>query len=277
MWRGWVSRRAGLWEQAVQSMQAALKLNPRVHFNWHEYASTLMYLHRYEEAMTAVKQARVLDPDSYWGKMTEARIVLQQSGDTQAGLQLMTGAQRISDYDVFETYLLVNILARRYDDALEAARSLSTKLEIGKGLITLREDWAAQILYFMGKADEAGQAAAAALFRLKGLSAELGEDYRIDLAVARIRALQGAARDEVRTLVEKAKSATPEDHLAEFQTRYTYAQIFAIAGMTTDAIEVLESLLPPPSNTSVFRIDLDPAFDGIRDDPEFITMMERNQ
>jgi len=47
--------------------------------------------------------------------------------------------------------------------------------------------------------------------------------------------------------------------------------------MTTDAIEVLESLLPPPSNTSVFRIDLDPAFDGIRDDPEFITMMERNQ
>ena len=277
MWRGWVSRRAGLWEQAMQSMQVALKMNPRVHFNWHEYASTLMYMHRYEDAMSAVKQARELDPESYWGKMTEARLVLQQSGDTQAALQLLSGAQRISDYDVFETYLLVNILARRYDDALEAARSLSPKLEIGKGLITLREDWAAQILYFMGESDEAGQAAAAALFRLKGLSAELGEDYRIDVAAARIRALQGAAQDEIRTLVEKAKASAPDDSLAEFQTRYTYAQIFAIAGMTTDAIEVLESLLPPPSNTSVFRIDLDPAFDGIRKDPEFTAMMERNR
>lgn len=277
MWRGWVSRRAGLWEEAVESMQAALKLNPRVHFNWHEYASTLTYLHRYEDAMTAVKQARALDPDSFWGKMTEARLVLQQSGDTQAALQLLSGAQLISDYDVFETFLLVNILARRYDDALETARNLSNELEIQKGLITLREDWAAQILYFMGKADEARQAAAAALFRLKGLSAELGEDYRIDVAVARIRALQGAAQDEIRTLVEKAKSSTPEDSLSEFQTRYTYAQIFAIAGMATNAIAVLESLLPPPSNTSVFRIDLDPAFDGIREDPEFIAMMERNR
>lgn len=277
MWRGWVSRRAGLWEQAVQSMQQALKLNPRVHFNWHEYAVTLLYLHRYEEAMNAVEQARVIDPDSFWGKTTEARIVLQQSGDTQTALQLTIGAQRASDYDFFETYMLTNMLARRHDDALAAARSLVNELEIGQNLITLREDWAAQNLYFMGKADEASQAASAALFRLKGLSAELGEDYRIDLAVARIRALQGASQDEVRTLVEKSKSSAPEDHLAEFQTRYTYAQIFAIAGMTGDAIKVLESLMSPPSDTSVYRIDLDPAFDGIRDNPEFVAMMDSDR
>ena len=277
MWRGWVSRRAGLWEQAVQSMQQALKLNPRVHFNWHEYAATLMYLHRYEEAMSAVKQARELDPDSFWGKTTEARLVLLQSGDTQTAVQLTIGAQRGSDYDFFENYMLANMLARRYDDALAAARSLPNELEIGQNLITLREDWAAQNLYFMGKAAEAEQAAAAALFRLKGLSVELGEDYRIDLAVARIRALQGADQEEVRALVEKSKSSAPEDHLREFETRYTYAKIFAIAGMTADAVEVLESLLPPPSDTSVYRIDLDSAFDGVRNDPEFIAMMERNR
>jgi len=277
MWRGWVSRRAGLWEQAVQSMQQALKLNPRVHFNWHEYAATLSYMHRYEEAMSAVKQARVLDPDSFWGKTTEARIVLQQSGDTQTALQLTIGAQRGSDYDVFETYMLTNMLARRYEDALAAARSLPNELEIGQNLITLREDWAAQNLYLMGRTEEAGQAASAALFRLKGLSTELGDDYRIDLEVARIRALQGASQDEIRTLVEKSKSLAPEDHLAEFQTRYTYAQIFAIAGMTADAVEVLESLLLPPSDTSVYRIDLDPEFDGIRKDPDFVAMMDRNR
>ncbi len=40
---------------------------------------------------------------------------------------------------------------------------------------------------------------------------------------------------------------------------------------------MLEPLLQPPSATSVLTIDLDPAFDAIRDDPEFTAMMERNR
>ena len=277
MWRGWVSRRAGLWEQTVESMQQALKLNPRVHFNWHEYAITLLYLHRYEEAMAAIRQARVIDPDNFWGKTTEARIVLQQNGDIQEAVQLTIGAQRSGDYDFFESYMLVTISARRFEDALAAARNLSSEAEIQHGTITLREDWAAQVLHFMGKPDEAGQAAGAALFRLKGLRTELGEDHRIDLAEARIRALQGATPEEVRALVQKSDASTPVDKVAAFEARLTFAQIYAIAGMASDAIDMLEPILQSPSDTSVFRVDLDPAFDAIREGPEFMDMMERNR
>jgi TolB-like protein/lipoprotein NlpI len=277
MWRGWVSRRSGLWEQAVESMQQALKLNPRVHFNWHEYAYTLMYLHRYEEAMAAIKQARVIDPDNFWGKTTEARIVLQQNGDVQTAVQLTIGAHRTGDYDFFESYMLVMKSARRFEEALEAARNISNEAEIQHGTITLREDWAAQVLYFMGKQDEARQAAGAALFRLKGLRTELGEDYRLDLAEARIRALQGAGPDEVRALVQKSDASTPMDAVVAFEARLTFAQIYAIAGMASDTIDMLEPILQSPSDTSVFRVDLDPAFDAIRDDPEFVAMMERNR
>lgn len=276
MWRGWVSRRAGLWEQAVQSMQQALRLNPRVHFNWHEYALTLLYLHRYEEAMSAVKQARVIDPDSFWGKTTEALIALQESGDTQSALQLTIGAQH-GDYDFFESYMYVNMLARRFDEALAAARNLSNDLEVRRGVITFRGDWAAQNLHFMGKREEAKQAAAAALFRLRGLSTELGEDYRIDLAQARIRALQGADPEEVATLVQKSVSQLPTDNVAAFQSKQTYARIFGIAGMAREAVEMLEPLFRPPSSVSVALVDLDPAFDSIRDDPGFIAMIERNR
>jgi len=277
MWRGWVSRRAGLWEQAVESMQQALKLNPRVHFNWHEYAQTLMYLHRYEEANDAIKQARVIDPDSFWGRSTKALIAIQEKGDTQTAQQLMIGARYGSDYDFFESYMLVNMLARRFEEALTAARDIPNDLEIRRGLITLREDWAAQILHFMNKPGEAKQAAGAALFRLKGLRTELGEDYRIDLAEARIRALQGAGTEEVRTLVQKSVSSAPADSVSEFQRKLYHAQIFGMAGMAPEAAEILEALLQPPSNVSVYRIDLDPAFDEIRDDPDFVAMMERNR
>jgi hypothetical protein len=69
----------------------------------------------------------------------------------------------------------------------------------------------------------------------------------------------------------------PADDLAEFEVRFTHAQIFAIAGMVSESIEVLEPLFKPPSTVSPFVIDLDPAFDGIRDDPAFMAMMERNK
>ena len=277
MWRGWVSRRAGLWEQAVQSMQQSLKLNPRVHFNWHEFAYTLLYLHRYEEAGRAVAQARAIDPDSFYGKTTEARIALQERGDTQTALQLVIGAQHRTEFDIFEPYMLVNILAGRLEDALAAARSLSGELEVQRDQITLKEDWAAQILHYMGKPDEAAQAAAAALFRIKGLHAQLGEDYRLDLAEARIRALQGADPDEIRALLQKTMAAAPADSITEIQLRLDYARIFALAMMLPETIEVLEPGLQAPSETSVHTVDLDPAFDEIRDDPEFVAMMNRNR
>ena len=46
----------------------------------------------------------------------------------------------------------------------------------------------------------------AALFRLKGLSTELGADYRIDLAEARVHAIQGAGREEIEALTSLAAS-----------------------------------------------------------------------
>jgi len=277
MWRGFVSRRAGLWEQAQQSMQKALKLNPRVHFNWYEYATTVLYMHRYEEANRAAMQARTLAPDSFWGKIMLAQIALQKNGDTQTAVQMTIGAQHSDDFDFFELFMDARVAARRYDEALEAARSLSGGLEVQRGNITLKEDWAAQILHFMGREDEARQAANAALFRLQGLRTELGEDFRIDLAEARLSAIQGSASEEVRALVQKSMSSQPRDDLKAFQVKLEHARIFGIAGMAVEAIEILESIWQPPSGTSVFTVDLDPAFDGIRRDPGFVAMMERQR
>lgn len=277
MWRGYVSRRAGLWEQARQSMRQALKLNPRVHFNWYEYAVTVLYMHRYEEANRAAMQARTLAPDSFWGKIMLARIALQVNGDTQTAVQMTIGAQHYDSFDFFDFFMDARVLARRYDEALEAARSLSNELEIQRGSIILKEDWAAQVLHFMGHEDEARQAANAALFRLQGLRTELGDDFRIDLAEARLSAIQGNVPEEIRALVQKSMSSRPADDLAEFQFKFDCARIFGIAGMASEAIEILASTWQPPSGTSVFRVDLDPAFDGIRDNPEFIAMMEQHR
>jgi len=275
MWRAYVSRRAGQWEQAVQSMQHALKLNPRENLSWQEYSNTLLYMHQYEKAEKAANRAYEIDPVSYWGKIALSEIALQTRGDTKTAVQLTIGAQHFSQEDFFDTYMLARILARRFDEALEAARAVSGNMEVHRGKIALSEDMAAQILHFMGRKDEARQAASAALFRLHGLRVELGEDYRIDLAELRVTAIQGANQETVRKLTQKSISSMPGDALQAFQIRGEYARIFAIAGMAAESIEMLESVLVPPSNTSVFIVDLDPAYDDIREDPEFVAMMER--
>ena len=95
---------------------------------------------------------------------------------------------------------------------------------------------------------------------------QIGGCHRLDLAEARVRALQGADADEVRNLVKKSMASAPTDVVSEFERRQGYAQIYAIAGMAPDAIEMLEPLFQPPSVTSVYKVDLDPAFDAIRDE-----------
>ena len=61
--------------------------------------------------------------------------------------------------------MIATMFGRRFEEALEAARNLPDELEIQRGRIILRENWAAEILHFMGREDDARAAANAALFR----------------------------------------------------------------------------------------------------------------
>jgi TolB-like protein len=277
MWRGYISRRMGLWDQALDSMGEALKLNPRIAFNWTEIGWTYQYLHRYDEARARYQQALVIDPDIFWAKSNMALLEIQESGNVKAAVKLTIGAQHSAEFDHIETFMVTRTLDRRFDEVLEVARNLPDQMEIQRSLVMLREMWSARILYYMGLEDEAGAAAEAAQFRLQGLRVKLGDDHRIDLADAQIGALKGADPETVRNLVQKSMASRPEDKVAEVGFKLDFARIFAMAGMTDEAIELLEPLFAPPSESSVHTIGLDPAFDGIREDPEFVAMMERQR
>ena len=277
MARGYVSRRMGLFDQGLDSIRHSLKLNPRESYNWYEYAFTAQVLHHFDQAKEAALEARKLDPGSYWGKIALAEVSLLADGDTATAVQLTIGGQYEGDYEIFGSFLYARYLARRFDEALAAARKLSDAFEIQRQLITLREDWAAQILYYMGRQDESRQAASAAMFRLKGLRASLGDDYRLNLAEARVAALQGEKPEVVRKLIQKSISSNPQDAVSAMRFEFEYAHIYAFSGMTSEVVELLENALKPPGDVSVYVIDLDPAYDSIRDDPEFVAMMERHR
>jgi len=256
-------------------MQRALDLNPRVYINWVEYGLTYLYLHQYDEAEAAFQKAAAIAPDHPWVKEGLSRLALQESGDVSTAVMLTAGMQDSGDPTFVEGFINARLYARRFEDALKAARKLPDIVEVQRHLIRLREDWAAQILLYMGREDEARDAANAALFRLQALRSRLGDDYRFDLPEARLHAILDEGEEAVRARVKKAMASGPDDKVDEFRVKLEVARICATAGLAADAMELLESLLRPPSETTRSTIGLDPAFDRIRNEPAFISMMER--
>jgi hypothetical protein len=203
-------------------------------------------------------------------------ITLQESGDTETALALTEGGQNTNDYEFYDAYMRANILAGQLESALEAARNFPDELEVQRNRITLRENWTARVLWSMGRKAEAAEAANAALFRLKTMRSEMGDDYRIDLAEAVAKTLQGAEPAEIEQLIERSRASKPVDDLEDFRFRTAYARMYAASGMAEEAVGLLETLLEPPSEVSVPILRLDPAYDRIREHPGFVALLEQN-
>ena len=276
MWHGWASRRNGQWEQAIQSFERALELNPRIHFNWIEYGLTQAYLHRYDKAERALEKARELDINHYWTKDFQSRLSMI-AGDFDAAVRTTTGAQHSDEVGFFESYVNSRILSHRFEEALEAAREMPADFEIQRQLILLRECSSAQILHYMGRKNEALEAARACMFRLKGLRASLSDDYRILHTEFQMSPILGESIDKILSRNEKVQAAAPTDAVERFRFAYQNAQTFGIANMSAQAISNVDEVLSGPNEVSVRIIDADPAFNSVRNDPEFIAMLEQHR
>jgi len=275
MLRGWASRRDGQWEQAVESMENALRLDPRVTFNWVEYAQTLAYLHRFEASNQAIKAAQKLDPTNFWVKSFESDLAINGFGDVSEALRVTTGLQHSGEPSSMLVYITPRVMDGRFEEALKAARNMPDSLEIYRSRIQLREEWLAQIHHLAGNAQESRAAADAAWFRLQGLREQLGEDYRILHAEAILSVLRDESREMIRERVHNAIKARPQDAVENILNDYELARVFGMAGMIEDTVTWLAPRLAAPSYMTVETVRLDPAFDAVRDDLAFSALLER--
>jgi len=276
MWRGWASRRAGLWDQAVSSMRQSLKLNPRVAINWLEYGQTLSYLGRYDEAVEAATRSYDLDPDDYWGKTSLALQVMVSSGDIERALILVIGAQHTKEEGFLASYRDVQLLARHFDKALKTYESWPPEIEIQRSYIDLVEQMRADTLMMMGRVDDAGQQATLALARLDEYKKGGLDDYRLIAAQLKAHAILGD-KQKISELAEQYLLARPADMIEEFGFQFLLATSQAYAGMNAESIATLDQLLSGPNGISVPYLELHPAFDSVRKEPAYAAMLENHQ
>ena len=276
MWRGWALRRSGRFEKAIESMQQSLSLDPRAVFNWMELGITYRYLNRYDKAFEASERARRLDPASFWVKSALADLYLLKDGDPAKAVAALVGAQHAMEFETRGAYVKAFVMARRFDGALELVANWPVEWEQQRQLLILREAWSAEILHFAGRESESREQAKLALERLEQMKLSSPDDYRLYTPEAVMLAIMGDAEGSM-AAVEKTLQLKPVDAVTDMQIRYQLARSLAIAGEIRGSAKMLDSLIPPPTTISVRFIELDPAFDGIRDDPAFVEMLDRHR
>lgn len=276
MWKGWASRRGGLWDQATDSMRKAAKLDPRAVINLIEFGQTLGYVGAWDEALAITRKAYEVNPDSFWAKSYLARMLILTSGDTDTANTLMIGAQHTNDSAFVLNYLEIMIVTSQFEAALLAAKSRRPEWEIDLLEILVNEQFIAEILMLMGKEGEARREAQNALNRLEEIRKQLPGDYRLFRAELRAQAVLGN-QQKVLELNQQYLSNKPNDAVMELIYTYSFTQSLALAGMNEQCITKLDYILSGNNATSFKWVELDPYFDNIRNEPEFTAMMERHR
>jgi TolB-like protein/Flp pilus assembly protein TadD len=273
MWRGWTLRRSGRLEDALVSMRRSLELDPRAPFNWLEYGQTLSYLHRFDEALAAIEQTRALRQLELWASAYTSDIYLQR-GDITSALEQSKATLRSNEPTVRFALWQPLLLSRDFAGAQRFVDAWTPGFEVWRMRYHPKELMQAIVYRLAGDTDAARSAANRAIERLQSEASRFPPDYRKHLALAEAYATAGD-REAARREVEQALDMAPSDFVEGMDNRYYMARSLALVGESARAIELLEPLLPGPSKISVRFVELDPHWDGLRDDPDFVALLER--
>ena len=166
------------------------------------------------------------------------------------------------------------LLARDFEGAQRFATDWTSEFETWRMRYYLSEALSATAYRLSGDLESARKTAGQALGRLLAPDSEFPDDYRKHFALAQVYA---AANDRAGTVeqADLAFSTEPVDVLVEMENSYYTARALALVGEKERALKLLEPLLPGPSAVSVRYVELDPHWDGLRDDPDFIALLNR--
>ena len=275
--RGFVERREGRYDDAIDSFKQALRQDPRNSALAFELGATYMAIDDYVDAEAWLQRALALDPGNFNAQFMYSTTILFSTGDVARAL---TAAQ--GDAPAL-TLTRVTLLAyqRQYPQALallDSVPDVPDNFSLINGSKALQQAILYRLMGDTAKArplfEQAVADAHAQVARQQGIglgfawqnlaSAELGLGH-VDQAMSAIA--------KVKEIVAHSPDVT-----YGLQFMQINAGLYAEAGRADLAVPLLGKLLAKPGLGATYApvlLWLDPAWDPIRQDPRFQALLQR--
>jgi serine/threonine-protein kinase len=277
-----ISRRQGRWDEALSNFEKARELDPRNPSVLWNLADTYACLGRYDEAARVFANGIEVNPEAHFFSIERAAIALNSEGNI-APLRAVL-CEIPSDFDpgggVTNIAVRVRLMERDYDGAeqlLKAARyeRFNDTGVGGPGSIidgyTFPKTWY-EGLIAQGRADpDAADRAFEATQRI--VEADLvtaSDDAKVIAMLGLVHASRGRHEDAI-TAGRRAVDLLPtsKDAYDGPLIAAKLAVIYAQAGQSDRAIELLTDLVAIPNGPTPGTLRIEPEWDPLRGDPRF--------
>ncbi len=272
--KGFVQRRQGKWEESLETLESAYKLNPRYSQLAYEIGLSYLAMRQYERADIWFDRVLSINPDRLSPQLGKIAIYVCENGDIQAASALL---ESLPDHQLSDImHFTLGMFQRKYNQVFAALEALTYDSYRAQHFLFHKNLAIAQLYQAKGDRTRVKSYADAARTYLESALQDQPGDPRFHAALGLAYAYLGRRQDALRE-GSRAVTLYPVSKDATMGPLYilNLARIHTIIGDYEKAIDHLEYLLSIPSFEFLWQIvsvrclELDPMWDPLRGHPEF--------
>ena len=262
--KGYIQRRLGKWDSALQSIENATELDPRSALITYERANTLLLLRRYDEAIVYFDRCLWLTPawsDVYVKKAMA--VLLRDWNSDEAVAVIRASADHINPTELAVEWILLDSIVQYFSNDLPSALQ---NLWVDEGEMEIYFIVKARLSARLGWANEGRSYYDSARVILEAKARVQPDDPRLHIHLAIAYAGLGR-REESLKAGQRALELTPfeKDHILSVYFMELLSLVYAMLGEKEEALKLLRFLLAVPSNFSIPLLRNFSGFDSLRD------------
>jgi serine/threonine-protein kinase len=271
-----VFRRMGRWQEALATLGLAMEIDPRGYLTTYERGATLTAMRQYAQAEEYITRAIDVAPDRPDAYSYAVLNYTLWDGGTERARRLLLGAPTLDDPRLAYSSLRLDFYDRDFGAMLAGIDKLQSDV------LALEDAYLPKELLrcvALDAANDGENAPAACESAVSVLTREIElrpYDYRLHSALGHAYARLGHGGNAVSS-AERAVEMWPisVDAFEGARPAIELAKIYARVGDHGRAIDQIEDLLSIPCRLSVPLLQLDPAWDPLRDHPRFQALLEK--
>jgi serine/threonine protein kinase/tetratricopeptide (TPR) repeat protein len=271
--KGYIERRRGKQQEALQSLERAVDLDPRNFFTLQQIAASYDLLQRYADEATMLERALAIKPDDLDTKVARALMEVDWKADTRPLHRLIDEirAKNPADVENVADSWLICALAERDAIAAETALNASGENPLSDDVIQFSRPFVEGVIACMTNDTDKARLAFTAARAAQEKTVQAQPNYGPPLCVlGLIDAALGRKADALRE-GRRAVELLPVEKDAINGPRMIaqLAMIAAWAGEKDLACEQLAMAIRPPAPVTYGQLKLLPFWDRLRGDPRF--------